>query len=57
MADEFTGVPRDEWWRARDNAARARLLAAMAWLGLWVLVFVLLRKGVLSLADFGITGT
>lgn len=55
MADDFTGVPRDEWWRTRDTAADARVLAWMAWLGLWLLVVVLLRKGVLTLADFGIT--
>ena len=57
MADEFTGVPRDEWWRTRDTAADARILAWMAWIGLWIIVIVLLRKGVLTLADFGIAGT
>ena len=56
MADDFTGVPRDEWWRTLNTAATARTIAWMTWICLWVLIVILLRKGVLSLADFGISG-
>jgi len=48
VADDFTGVPSDDWYRARRDAALARLFAVLA-LGLAVLlVLTLIGKGVLS---------
>ena len=48
MADDFTAVPSDDWYRAARDAARAWLFAWVA-LGLAVLiVLTLVRKGVLS---------
>ena len=48
MADDFTGVPSDDWRRARRDAALARLFAVFA-LGLVVLlVLTLSGKGVLD---------
>ena len=48
MADDFTGVPSDDWYRARRDAALARLFAVLA-LGMAVLlVLTLIGKGVLG---------
>jgi len=48
VADDFTGVPSDDWYRAGRDAALARLAAVLA-LGLAVLlVLTLIERGVLS---------
>jgi hypothetical protein len=48
MADDFTGVPPDDWYHAVRDATWARLFAWLA-LGLAVLlVLTLIEKGILS---------
>ena len=51
MAEDFIGVPGEEWWRIRQTVRDLNALLMLAWVALAVLVVILFRKGVISLAD------
>ena len=51
MADDFVGVPGEEWWRIRQTVRDLNALLMLAWVALTVLVVILFRKGIISLAD------
>ena len=51
MADDFIGVPAAEWWRVRETVRDLNVLSLLLFAALAILVIVLLRKGVISLAD------
>jgi hypothetical protein len=48
VAEDFTAVPRDEWWRLRDHVGSLRLLAFAAFIAVILLVKTLIEKGVLG---------
>lgn len=48
MADDFTGVPADEWWRVSRDSTTARLLAWIAFALTVLLVLTLIERGVLA---------
>ena len=51
MADDFTAVPAEEWWRIRQAVRDLNALSMLSWVALTVLVLILFRKGIISLAD------
>jgi hypothetical protein len=48
VADDFTGVPSDDWRRAVRDAALARLFAVLALALTSLLVLALIDKGILG---------
>ena len=54
LADDFTGVPSEEWWRTRESVRDLNVGLFLLWLAVAALVVILLRKGILSLADIGL---
>lgn len=48
MADEFTGVPSDDWHRFRADVALARMLGLWALLLGALVVLALIEKGVFA---------
>ena len=48
MADDFTGVPADDWHRVRSEVAFARTLGLWALLLAVLVVLALIEKGVFS---------
>ena len=54
MADDFTPVPAEEWWRIRQAVRDLRALLMVMWLVLALLVVILFRKDILTLADLRI---
>ena len=48
MADDFTGVPSDQWWRLHRDTSVIRLYAVLAFALVVLLVLTLIEKGVLS---------
>ena len=44
-------VPAEEWWRVRQAVRDLNALLMLAWVTLTVLVVILFRKGIVSLAD------
>lgn len=51
LADDFIGVPAEEWWRVRETVRDLSVLSLLLFAVLAILVIILLRKGVISLAD------
>lgn len=51
LADDFTAVPGEEWWRVRQAVRDLNTLTLLSWLALTILVVILFRKGIISLAD------
>ena len=51
MPDDFIGVPGQEWWQLRQAVRDLNMLSILSWVALTVLVVILFRKGVISLAD------
>ena len=56
LADDFTAVPAEEWWRIRQAVRDLTALSMLSWVALTVLVLILFRKGIISLADFHADG-
>ena len=52
MADDFTAVPAEQWWRIRETVRDLNILTLLCWAALILLVVILVRKGVLTPADF-----
>lgn len=48
MADDFTGVPADQWWRVNRDATAARLFAVVALALVVLLILTLTERGVIS---------
>lgn len=48
MADDFTGIPADQWWRMSRDTSAARLFAWIAFSLSVLLVLTLIERGVLS---------
>ena len=51
LAEDFIGVPGDEWWQVRQTVRDLNALCLLAWLALAFLVVILFRKGIISSAD------
>ena len=56
MADDFTAVPAEQWWRVRETVRDLNVLTVLCWAALILLVAILFRKGILSPADFRLSG-
>ena len=56
MAGEFIAVPGEQWWRVRQTVSDLNVLTLLCWAALILLVVILFRKGVLSPADFRLSG-
>ena len=51
MAEDFIGVPGEEWWQVRQAVRDLNALLMLAWIALAALVVILFRKGIISVAD------